>query len=61
MLDSETIHTLTREAKPVDYRMLRSYVAKAPSVQYVRRVLIPSLRQRHSAIWRHVASQPFNK
>jgi hypothetical protein len=60
MLDSEVIHNLTREAKPVDYRMLKSYVARAPSAQYVREVLIPSLRQRHPAIWQRVDSQPFN-
>ena len=44
MLDNETIDTLTREAKPRDFRMLRSYVARAATAQYVRRVMIPSLR-----------------
>jgi hypothetical protein len=59
MLDSETIHTLVREAHPVDYRMLKSYVVKAPSARYVREVQIPSLRLRHPAIWQRVDSQHF--
>ena len=41
MLDNETIDTLTREAKPRDFRMLRSYVARAATVQYVCAVMIP--------------------
>jgi len=57
MLSSETVHLLTREATPVDYRMLKSYVLRAPSVQYVREVLIPSLRQRHPGIWQRIDSQ----
>jgi hypothetical protein len=58
MLDSDTIHNLTREAKPVDYKTLRSYVRWAPSVEYVRRVMIPSLRLRHPTIWTHIRSKP---
>jgi hypothetical protein len=57
MLDSETIDTLTREAKPRDFRMLRSYVARAATVQYVRAVMIPSLRVRHPRIWTHLDSR----
>ena len=60
MLDNEMIQTLTREAKPVDFKMLKSYVARAPSAEYVRQVMIPSLRQRHPTIWQRVDSQPFN-
>lgn len=59
MLDSETVHKLTCEAKPVDYRMLKSYVARAPSLRYVREVQIPSLRRRHPTIWQRVDSQHF--
>lgn len=59
MLDNETIHKLTCESKPVDYRMLKSYVARAPSVKYVREVLVPSLKLRHSSIWRRIDSQHF--
>jgi hypothetical protein len=59
MLDSATVHKLTCEAKPVDYRMLKSYVARAPSVRYVREVQIPSLRRRHPTIWQRVDSQHF--
>jgi hypothetical protein len=57
MLDSETIHKLTCEARPVDYRMLKSYVVRAPSASYVREVQIPSLKQRHPAIWQRIDSQ----
>jgi len=59
MLDSEAVHKLTSEAKPVDYRMLKSYVVKAPSARYVREVQIPSLRRRHPAIWQRIDSQHF--
>ncbi len=59
MLDSETVHALVCEARPVDYRMLKSYVVKAPSARYVREVQIPSLRQRHPTIWQRVDSQHF--
>ena len=56
MLDNATINALTKEAQPVDYPMLRSYIRHAPSVEYVRRVTIPSLRKRHPRIWTHVDS-----
>jgi hypothetical protein len=59
MLDSETVHALVREARPVDYRMLKSYVVKAPSARYVREVQIPSLKQTHRAIWQRVDSKHF--
>jgi hypothetical protein len=57
MLDNETIDTLTREAKPRDFAMLRSYIKRAPSVQYARRITIPSLRKLHPRIWTHVDSE----
>ena len=57
MLDDTQIDNLTREARPVDYRMLRSYIRRAPSVQYVRRTTIPSLRRLHPQIWTCVQSQ----
>jgi len=56
MLASATIDVLTREAKPADFWMLRSYVQHAPSADYVRRVMIPSLRRRHPTIWTRVDS-----
>jgi len=59
MLDSETVHKLTSDAKPVDYRMLKSYVVKAPSARYVREVQIPSLRRRRPAIWQRIDSQHY--
>ena len=37
MLDNATIDNLTKEARPVDFRTLRSYIRWAPSVAYVRR------------------------
>lgn len=57
MLDNETIDTLTREAKPRDFAMLRSYITRAPSAQYVRHITIPSLRKFHPRIWTHVDSK----
>ena len=56
MLDSATINALTKEARPVDYPMLRSYLKHAPSAEYARRVTIPSLRKWHPRIWTHVDS-----
>ncbi len=56
MLDNRTIDDLTNEAKPVDFLMLRSYVKRAPSVQYARRITIPSLRRFHPAIWLRIES-----
>ena len=56
MLDNVTVNTLTKEARPVDYAMLRSYIRHAPSVEYVRRITIPSLRRWHPQIWERVAS-----
>jgi len=50
---------LVCEARPVDYRMLKSYVVKAPSACYVREVQIPSLHRRHPTIWQRVDSQHF--
>jgi hypothetical protein len=60
MLDSETVDTLTREARPRDFRMLKSYVARGPSAKYVREVMIPSLRIRHATIWQRIDSQSFH-
>lgn len=60
MLDNETIDALTNEAKPKDSRMLRSYLRRAPSVQYARRITIPSLRKLHPRIWTHVDSELLN-
>jgi len=57
MLDERTIDKLTREARPVDFWMLRSYVRRAPSVEYARRVMIPSLRERHRMILERIESQ----
>ncbi len=57
MLDNETIDLLTREARPRDFAMLRSYIRRGHSAQYVRRVMIPSLRRLHPAIWTCVQSQ----
>lgn len=56
MLDSQVVDTLTKEARPVDYRMLRSYIRWAPSVAYVRQMMVPSLRKLDPAIWTHVRS-----
>jgi hypothetical protein len=56
MLDDTVIDSLTKEARPVDYRMLRSYIRRAPSIHYVRRVTVPSLRKLHPRIWSHVDS-----
>lgn len=56
MLDNVTVNALTKEARPVDYPTLRSYIRHAPSVEYVRRVTIPSLRKWHPRIWSHVDS-----
>ena len=56
MLDNAMIYALTKEARPVDYPMLRSYIKHAPSVEYVRRITIPSLRKWHPRIWTHVDS-----
>ena len=56
MLDNATVNALTKEARPVDYPMLRSYIRHAPSVEYVRRVTIPSLRKWHPQIWMRVDS-----
>jgi hypothetical protein len=56
MLDDTTINALTKEARPVDYRMLRSYIKHAPSAEYARSVTIPSLRKLHPRIWTHVDS-----
>jgi len=61
MLNDAEIESLVREAKPRDFPMLRSYVRRAPSAQYVRRVLIPSLRARHARIWTHIDSKPLAK
>jgi len=60
MLDNETIDALTREAKPRDFAMLRSYIRRAPSVHYVRHVTIPSLRRLHPQVWTCVQSQSVN-
>jgi hypothetical protein len=60
MLDNAMIDTLTRAANPVDYRMLRSYVARSPSAEYVSRVMIPSLRRLHPTIWTRIDSKHFN-
>ena len=57
MLDNETIDTLTREAKPRDLAMLRSYVRRGPTREYVLAVMIPSLRIRHPRIWTHIDSR----
>ena len=51
MLSDTQIDALTKDARPVDYRMLRSYIRRAPSVQYVRRTMIPSLKRLHPQIW----------
>jgi hypothetical protein len=56
MLDNATVNALTKEAHPVDYPMLRSYIKHAPSVEYVRRVTIPSLQKWHPQIWERIAS-----
>ncbi len=56
MLDNAMIDSLTKEARPVDYRMLRSYIRWAPSVAYVRRVMVPSLRRLDPVIWKRVRS-----
>ena len=58
MLDEPTIDRLTNEARPVDFFMLRSYVRRASSVEYARRVMIPSLRRLHRTIWTRVESEP---
>ncbi len=58
MLSDTMIDALTREAKPRDFAMLRSYVRRAPSAEYVRSTLIPSLRQLHRRIWSHIDSKP---
>jgi len=57
MLDNDTIDALTKEAHPVDYRTLRSYIRWAPTVAYVRKVMLPSLRIRHRRIWSHTDSR----
>jgi hypothetical protein len=57
MLSDTMIDTLTREAKPRDFAMLRSYIRRGHSAQYVRAVMIPSLRRRHPRIWTHLDSQ----
>jgi hypothetical protein len=61
MLDDRTIDKLTKEARPVDFRLLRSYVRRAPSVQYARRITIPSLRRLHPTIWTRVESGHLNR
>lgn len=57
MLDNAVIDALTKEARPVDYRTLRSYIRWAPSVAYVRQVMVPSLRKLDPAIWTCVRSE----
>jgi len=57
MLSETMIDNLTREAKPRDFAMLRSYVKKAHSAEFVRQVMIPSLRIRHPRIWTHLDSR----
>ena len=57
MLDDTQIDNLTREARPRDFAMLRSYIRRAPSVQYVRHTMIPSLRKLHPRIWTHRDSE----
>jgi hypothetical protein len=57
MLSDTQIDALTKDARPVDYRMLRSYIRRAPSVEYVRRTMLPSLKRLHPQIWQYVASQ----
>jgi hypothetical protein len=56
MLDNATIDNLTKDARPVDFRTLRSYIRWAPSVAYVRREMVPSLRRLDPAIWKCVRS-----
>jgi hypothetical protein len=56
MLDNDTIHNLTREAKPLDFKTLRSYVRWAPTVEYVRKTMLPALRRRHPTIWTRIDS-----
>ena len=56
MLDDGTIDDLTHEAQPMDFWMLRAYIKRAPSVEYVRRITIPSLRKLHPTIWTRVES-----
>ena len=56
-MEFEQINRLTREAQPVDFPMLRSYIRWAPSEQYVRQVVLPSLRRLHPEIWEHVESK----
>jgi hypothetical protein len=46
------------QAKPVAYKTLRSYIRWAPTVEYVRKVMLPSLRRRHASIWSRTTSQP---
>jgi hypothetical protein len=57
MIDERTIDKLTNEARPVDFWMLRSYVRRAPSVQYARQITIPSLRKLHPTIWTRIESE----
>ena len=61
MLDFRTIEELTREAEPVDFRMLRSYIARAPTVPYARNTTVPSLRIRHPEIWMRIESRPLGR
>jgi hypothetical protein len=61
VLDNALIDNLVREAKPRDGAMLRSYVRRGHSADYVRRTMIPSLRRLHPRIWSNIDSKPFNK
>jgi hypothetical protein len=56
-MNATEIDQITREACPVDFRMLRSYVRLARDPEYARRIQIPSLRRQHPEIWQTVASK----
>ncbi len=56
-MDFDLVHRLTKEARPVDYYMLLSYILKAPNERYVRNVMLPSLRRLHKTIWTQVDSK----
>jgi hypothetical protein len=60
MLNDTEIDSLVREVKPRDFAMLRSYVRRGHSAEYVRRVMVPSLRVRHARIWTHIDSKRIN-
>lgn len=61
MLSYEEVERLTREARPLDWKMLRSYVRWGPDAGYVRNTMIPALRVNHGTIWTRIDSGTYKE